>query len=531
MKKLEKQSNPKSSREKIVVQMKNESNSEQADSINDFKITISKSITFNLTNLKNMLDTPDDLKIRKLKLGKAEIDCAIVFIEGIVDGTSIQQNILNNLESVDEANYPGEPTKLMDFIYWKLLSVSEIEHVNTLDELSFALLSGCSIIYIDGLDKVLTINTSGGQDRSLTEPVTETLIRGPRRGFIENIRINLGMVRKGIKDPNLRIKTYQSGRRTKKNIAVVYIDGIIHPDIVKEVDRRLKSIDIDNAPESGYIEEMIEDNFLSPFPQMLNTERPDKAITAILQGKLAIFLDGTPFALLAPMNFSDVLQSPEDYYERWTIGSLLRLLRYLGAFISIFLPSLYIALITHHPGMIPSKLVFSIAATREGVPFTAIVEALLMVITMELLQEAGARLPQTIGQTIGIVGGLVIGDAAVQAGFVSPIMVIVIAITAIANFTIPAYSVAIGFRIIRFGFMFAAALYGLFGVVLVYIMINIHFVNLKSFGVPYSAPFAPFFLSDWNDTIFRLPITTMKTRPVLLDTEDEIMSDNTKKER
>src|SRR5699024_4561574 len=210
-----------------------------------------------------------------------------------------------------------------------------------------------------------------------------------------------------------------------------------------------------------------------------------------------------------------------DYYERWLLGSLLKMLRYFGAFNSIFLPALYIALISLQPGLIPSHLAFSIAGTREGVPFPPVVEAILMVITMELLQEAGARVPQTIGQTIGIVGGLVIGEAAVQAGVVSPIMVIVIALTAISNFAIPAYVVAISFRIVRFAFILAAGLFGLYGIVLVYIMVNIHFVNLKSFGVPYSSSFAPFYPSDWHDIIIRTPIQTIKYRPGFMKTVDE----------
>src|SRR5699024_11387518 len=291
-----------------------------------------------------------------------------------------------------------------------------------------------------------------------------------------------------------------------------YIDGVINPKIVKEINRRLKSIDMDDAPESGYIEQWIEDSFLSPFPQCLNTERPDKVSASLMDGKLAIFLDGTPFVLIFPATLASGLQSPEDYYERWAVGTLLRGLRYLAAFISIFFPALYVALVSYHPGMIPPKLAFSIAATREGVPFPPFLEALLMVITMEMLQEAGARLPQTIGQTIGIVGGLVIGEAAVQAGVVGPIMVIVIALTAISNFAILTYSVAISFRIVRFSFIIAAGLFGLYGIVLVYIMINIHFVNLKSFGVPYSSSFAPFYPSDWHDIIVRTPLQTIKFR-------------------
>lgn len=490
----------------------------------NFTLKISKTLQTNLDNLQNMLDKPDDLKVRELKLGQGNISCAITYIEGIVDSKTIQLSILNNLESAQ--NLPTEAKELFDFIYNKLIFVNNVQKGYTLDDLSLQLLSGHTILYVDGVDTVLMIDTIGGEMRSIDEPITETLIRGPREGFVENLQTNLALVRRNVRDPNLRYKTFQAGRRSKKNLVVAYIDGIVQPELVKEVERRLQTIDMDVVQESGYIEGWIEDSFLSPFPQMINTERPDKVVNAMMQGKVGIFLEGTPFVLIAPSTFVNMIQSPEDYYARWTIGSLLRILRYLGAFISVFLPSLYIALISLQPGMLPSDLAFSIAGTREGVPFPPVIEAFMMIITMELLQEAGARLPQTIGQTVGIVGGLVIGEAAVQAGIVSPVMVIVVALTAIANFTIPAFSIAIAFRIVRFAFMLAAAAFGLFGIILVYIMVNIHLVNLKSFGVPYSAPFAPFFASDWNDVIIRTPIQTRRKRPEHLSTEDKISLDN-----
>lgn len=299
------------------------------------------------------------------------------------------------------------------------------------------------------------------------------------------------------------------------------MDGIVNPEILQEVSRRLDTIDIDDAPESGFIEQWIEDSFLSPFPQMLDTERPDMVSSALLEGKVAIFLDGTPFVLLAPTTLGDILKSPEDYYERWLYGTLLRILRYIGAFLALFLPALYISLVSFHQGLLPSKLAFSIAASREGVPFPAFVEALLMVMTMELLQEAGVRLPTPIGQNIGIVGGLVIGEAAVQAGIVSPVMVIIIALTAIAAFTTPTFSLGISLRIIRLGFMIAAGLLGLYGMILVYIMINIHLVNLKSFGVPYATPFAPTMFRDMKDLILRAPRLMLMKRPEYLQTDDE----------
>ena len=488
-------------------------------------LKISKTLLVNLENITNMLENPDNLKIREVELGKAKIKCAIVYIDGLVDEESIQQNVLGSLQQKKDTDYPQDANSLLEFIYWKTIAANHVQKSESFDNLTDHLLAGFTILFFDGINTILMIDTVGGEFRGVQEPVTETLIRGPREGFIENIQRNVSMIRRNVRDPNLRFKVYHAGSRSKKSIIVTYIDGVINPKLLEEVDRRLNTIDIDMLPESGYVEEWIEDSFLSPFPQMLNTERPDKVIAAIMQGKVGILIDGSPFALIAPINFSNVMQSLEDYYERWTIGSLLRLLRYLGAFISIFMPALYIALISLQPGMLPSQLVFSIAGTREGVPFPPIVEALLMVVTMELLQEAGARLPQTIGQTIGIVGGLVIGEAAVQAGVVSPIMVIVIALTAIANFAIPAYSVAIGFRIIRFAFMFAAGIFGLFGIILVYMMINIHFVNLKSFGVPYSAPFAPFFKDDWHDVLIRTPLQMIKKRPIYMKTEDNISLD------
>lgn len=329
------------------------------------------------------------------------------------------------------------------------------------------------------------------------------------------------MLRRDIRDPNFRLKTHKIGRRSKRSLVVAYVDGIVNPALVKEVNRRLKTIDIDEAPESGIIEQWIEDSFLSPFPQMLNTERPDMVSSSLLRGKVGILLDGTPFALIVPITIGDIFKSPEDYYERWLYSTLLRILRYIGAFLALFLPALYIALTSFHQGLLPSKIAFSIAAAREGVPFPPLAEAILMVITMELLQEAGLRLPKPIGQTIGIVGGLVIGEAAVQAGIVSPVMVIVVALTAIAVYTTPTFSLGISLRILRFALMVSAAIFGLYGIVLIFIMISIHVVNLTSFGVPYATPFAPTFLRDWKDLILRAPRSMLMKRPVFLQTEDD----------
>ncbi|SDH67779.1 spore germination protein [Alteribacillus bidgolensis] len=490
----------------------------------NFSLQLFSNLDKNLHNLKAMLESPSDLIVREFTIGNTDHRCAIVYIEGLADKMVLNEQIMKNIqiESVEsEKKLTVNSVHIVDQFYNKILSVGEVKKVFTLDEVSNSILSGDTALYIDGTDQVLIIGSKGWENRSIEEPSTEVLVRGPREGFIENLRTNTVRIRRYIKDPNLRFKSYKIGRRSKRELVLIYIDGIVNPAIVQEVNRRLASIDLDDAPDTAYIEQWIEDNFLSPFPQVASTERPDKVVQDVLRGKVAILLDGTPFALIAPETFGETLQSPEDYYSRWAVASLIRMLRYLGAFISVFLPALYIALVTYHPGMIPSELAFSIAASREGVPFPAFVEALLMETTMELLREAGIRLPKPIGQTIGIVGGIVIGEAAVAAGIVSPIMVIIVAITAVSSFSLPFYSIGLAFRMLRFTLMGAAALFGLYGMILVYIVINIHLVNLTSIGVPYTTPFAPGFSRDWKDLVLRSPITMLKTRPAYMQTNDQ----------
>ncbi|WP_121640533.1 spore germination protein [Virgibacillus sp. Bac330] len=494
---------------------------------NHFNTYLTSSLKENLDSIQKMLGNPVDLVVRNFYLAKHA--CAIIYIDGLSNKQQIEENVLRELERLEQSDQTAElnTSNLLAIIHEQLISISGIKNVDTMDKLSFGLLSGSSVLLLDGVERVLLLETKEWESRAIQEPVSEALIRGPREGFVENLNTNIVLIRRQIRDPNLHFKEYDIGRRSKKKLVLAYISGIIHPELLKEVKKRLSSIDTDDAMESGYIEQWIEDSFLSPFPQIFNSERPDKAASALIKGKFIILLDGTPFALIAPTEIGGAFKSPEDYYERWLISSLIRVLRYLSAFITMFLPALYIALVSYHQGMIPSQLAFSIASTREGVPFPAFVEAVLMGVTMELLREAGARLPKTIGQTIGIVGGLVIGEAAVSAGVVSPIMVIVVALTAVASFTIPMYSVAISFRMVRFGFMVAAAFLGLYGIILAYIMVNIHIVNLKSFGVPYSTPYAPTFIDDWKDLILRMPAPMLGKRPEYLQTKDKISAKNT----
>ncbi len=383
-------------------------------------------------------------------------------------------------EYKNESSYV-EGTVSKEYIKNKVLTISEVAEVHYIKDLIPKVLIGSTALLIDGLADVFILGTTKANKRNIEEPVSEALVRGPRVGFTEVLSDNTSLLRRHCADESLSLVKLPVGERAKKELVVAFINDLASTELVDEIKNRIQKIDIDSVLESGYIEQLIEDNYLSPFPQIQNTERPDRVISALMEGRVAILLDGTPFVLIAPVTFSMLLQSPEDYYERWLPGTLLRLLRFMTAFVSLFAPALYISFISFHPGLIPTKLAISIIGSREGVPFPALIEALIMEVAIEVLREAGLRLPKPIGPAMGIVGGLIIGQAAVEAGIVSPIMVIVVAVTAISSFTIPQYSVGITLRILRFVAMFCAAIFGLYGVILFFYFG--HLVKLKSFGV------------------------------------------------
>ncbi|MDD3364031.1 MAG: spore germination protein, partial [Syntrophomonas sp.] len=350
-------------------------------------------------------------------------------------------------------------------------------------------------------------------ERSITQPDNEILVRGPREGFTETLTTNLPLLRRCVKSPNLMFEPMKIGRITATDISVAYIKGIASPDLINEVKQRLQRIDIDGILESGYLEEFIEDNPYSPFPQIMHTERPDRVAAALLQGRIAIFTDGTPFVLIVPAEFTSFLTAPEDYYERFLVGTAIRWIRMVAFAISLVLPSIYIAVTTFHVEMIPTRLLISITSYRQGLPFPTLMEAFMMELTFEILREAGVRLPRSIGQAVSIVGALVIGQAAVQAGIVSPLMVIIVAFTGIASFAFPSYNLGISIRLLRFPLMLLAGLLGLFGMMFGIILISIHVAGLRSLGVPYLSSLAPLHLTDLKDVLVRAPWWAMDERP------------------
>lgn len=473
-------------------------------------------LTIKLAAIREQMSFHSDVVIREFMLGDTEIKAAIVFVNGLADRDLIDLHVLRALMSLSRDCVPVTKSYLIN----QVLTVSQLTEVSVLDELIPKVLMGATALIIDGMPEMILIGTAKNKSRSIEEPISEALVRGPRAGFNECLSDNTALLRRHGENDSMAFISMQVGSRAKKELVIAYMIDIANPELLEEVKDRVSKIEIDNLPESGYVEQLIEDDFLSPFPQIQSTERPDRVIGALMEGRVAILLDGTPFALIAPVTFSMLLQSPEDYYERWLAGSLLRILRFFAAMIALLTPAMYISFISFHPGLIPTKLAISIIGARVGVPFSSLVEALIMEIAIEILREAGLRLPKPIGPAMGIVGGLIIGEAAVQAGIVSPILVIVVAVTAISSFSIPQYSAGIALRMLRFGAMFCAAAFGLYGVVLFILLLLAHVCKLKSFGVPYASPGAPYRVGDWKDFFVRVPIFLMKKRPAMLHPAD-----------
>ncbi|KAF6603162.1 MULTISPECIES: spore germination protein [unclassified Bacillus (in: firmicutes)] len=416
-----------------------------------------------------------------------------------------EMNDEDKIKEAIETLLQEEDTLTLDTVAKRLDKINA-RPVFTSKEAVISILRGKCAVFINGLDSVYILSTGKREKRSVNEPTSEKVVRGPKIAFIEDSDTNIAMIRQRTNHPKLKTKKVPIGENKLKYATVMYIDDKADPSVVSDVVKRLSEVKMDDIQDSGTLEELIEDNKYSPFPQIQNTERPDKVSSALFNGRVAILVDNSPFALVVPASLGILMQSPDDYYERWISASLIRALRFTSIFITLFFSSIYIALVSFHQGLLPTSLAVTIAANRENVPFPPIIEAMVMEITIELLREAGLRLPSPLGQTIGLVGGVVIGQAAVEANIVSSIMVIVVSIVALASFTVPQYGMGLSFRVLRFISMFTAAAFGLYGMILFMLAIYTHLSRQRSFGSPYFSPNGFFSLKNANDSILRLPI-------------------------
>lgn len=482
-------------------------------------VLLSKTLSENLNDIKNKVSGSSDVIVREFNFGQNQ-NAALIFVDGLSDIKIVNKDIVEPLMDktacLNLQNRLGN-IKISD-IAKNLLTVGDVKETQNQDDIVQGFLTGNAALLIDGFDSSLIISCKGWDKRSISEPSSESVIRGPRESFTENIITDTAMIRRKIKSPDLAIETSTLGERTKTLIALVYIKGIANLELIQNIKDRIESIHIDSILESGYIEQYIEDSPFSLFSTIGNTEKPDVVAAKILEGRVAIVVDGTPCVLTAPLLFIENFQTAEDYYSRPYFMSMLRIVRYLAFFASVLVPAIYVGITTYDQELIPTNLLFTMTAARENVPFPAIEESIIMLTVFEILREAGVRLPQPIGQAMSIVGALVMGQAAVSAGIVSAPMVIVVALTAVAIFAVP--NLADPAAILRIVFLVLSATMGGFGIIIGILGTLVHLSSLKSFGFPYLSPIAPFQVEDTKDVMFRSFLWLMISRPKSMALQD-----------
>jgi spore germination protein KA len=425
----------------------------------------------------------------------------LIFLDTMADKDKIQRDIVKPMMEAD-----GPP--------FESVLYSNFLKSDNLFKAKEALLNGSCIMFLDGVKEFYMMEVGLSKERTIIEPSNEQVIQGSHEGFIENLSTNLHLIRKSCRTANLTMEQITVGDQIQSKIAMVYMKDLANNDMVNEFKRRVHHISMDYIPSTGALQELIEDSTWSPFPQVLSTERVDRVVSHLNEGRVAVLMEGSPACLIIPVTFFAFFHSPDDYNSRWMIGTFIRSMRLVSIFIAVNLPAIYIAVIGFHFEVLPDDLVLPVVSSIKNIPFPPLIEALVMELTIELIREAGVRLPSRIGQTIGIVGGLVIGDAVVRAGLISNTMIVVVAITAIAAYSIPTTEMSDAVRFLRFPHMILASTFGFVGITFGFMFTLAHLCRLESFGTAYFAPWAPFRLKDMKDTFIRLPLWKFNSRPL-----------------
>lgn len=442
---------------------------------------------------------------------KPAIKCCILFIDGMIDNKIVDEHVIKPIMQNNELSSADD---IIGSLQNRVVFLNQTEKTPDVEKLSMAIVQGDTVLLIEGLQEGLSLSTKGWKSRSISEPLSERMNRGPREGFTESILDNLTLIRRRVKTPALKMKFITIGVQTNTNVCICYIDGIVNQKILDELFRRIKRIHPDGILDSGYIRELIQDSPLSPFDTIGDTERPDTAAGKLLDGRIALLVDGSPVVLILPYVFIEIFQVSEDYSLNFYFASIGRILRVLSFFITISVPAIYLALVTYHQETIPTPLLLSISAARQGVPFPTIIEVGLMLIVFEILRETGARMPYYIGQALSIVGALVLGTASVDAKIVSAPIVIIVSITAITGLSILGIKSAV--IMLRLIFLLLAAFFGLYGYLFGIMGLLLHLCDIRSFGVPYMLSFTTLDASDLKDTAIRAPLWVQDYRPKLI---------------
>lgn len=481
----------------------NEFNSRKNTSTYEYN-KVSHILKNNKMVIKNIFNNFSDLIIREVKItNNPKFGAMLVYLNNMIETGLIEESIIEKLIDKRE-EYTYDPcTK--EYCKYLFGIRDEDVHMN-MDKVIDSILSGKLILFIDGLNEAMVININKPPARSIEEPQVETVIRGPREGFTESMITNMTLIRKKIKSTNLKMETIKIGRETRTDITIAYLHTIANPKIINEVRERLNKIDVDSIIGVNYIKEYIEDDPLGIFPTIFSTERPDVVANKILEGRVAIIVDGTPLVITVPSIFIEFLITNEDYYLKFVPATINRWIRYLSFILTIILPGVYLAITTFHQEVIPTPLLITFIKARSKVPYSALLECFLMLLMYEILREAGVRMPRAVGQAMSVVGALVLGQAAVQAGIVSTPMVIVVSTTAICSFSIPATDMYAAVTAPRFIFMILGGTFGLLGLTCGIIILFMILISKRSFGVPYMAPLAPFISEEFPDLLMRRPI-------------------------
>jgi len=482
-----------------------------------------ESLDKNMEMLKRVLHygTNADVVIREFDIPTdPKTEAAILFMEGLAARDAINFAILQPLMLIANLDDTERTQNCLELVKRRLLPGNQVTEKDNLRGIIEDVLSGTTCLLIDGSDIALSIETRAWEHRGIEKPSAEMVVRGPQEAFSETLRSNLALIRRRMRTPDLITEMLKVGTLSRTDCALLYIEGLTNPQLVDEARKRIQTITSDHIQDTGILEQFIEEKPYVLAPQTISTERPDRMAAFLAEGYVGIMLDGSPFGLVLPATFWSLLQSAEDYFLRWPFGAFLRLVRMLALILAIFLPAVYLALTNFHPEMIPTDLLLAIAASREKVPFPTAIEVLIMEVSIELIREAGVRIPGVIGPTLGIVGALILGQAAVAASIVSPILVVIVAITALGAFAVPNFNMAFAIRLYRFMYILLAAALGFYGVAIGVFIQLVTYVNLKSFGVPYMSPVAPHTRSS-GDALFRFPVWKSEIRPSFLKPQQE----------
>lgn len=473
-------------------------------------------------NLSLILGSNSDFSSRVLLIrDNPEIPATLAYIDGMVDSSIVNDNILKPLAQDEQFDSCKTETDAAGLISMGLVYSSSIRVRTNIKDLTDDILSGNTSIIFSNAKIAFTFEVKSNLFRTISEPTGENVIKGAKDSFIEDLRTNTALCRVKIKSPYLALEEIKVGKQTKTKVALLYMKNIVAEKLINEARKRVEAIDTDKILTPGMIEEYIIDSKYSTFPQVLYTERPDRFCSSIVDGRVGIIIEGLPITYIVPGTLLQFIQTPDDYSNQFIVASALRFIRFLALFITLVLPGFYICITTFHPEMLPAELTFSIVASREGVPFPMFVEVIILLIAFELLVEAGLRLPKTIGQTVSIVGALVVGQAAVEAKILSPATVIIIAMTAIAGFTLPNQDFSNGVRLWRFTFVVFSSIIGILGLTFGLIFLLHHWCSMETYGVPYLDPLVANEDEQLQDTLLRLPMSMMKKRPSGLNTKNK----------